>query len=477
MKLKFLVLAVVVGMFMRTFQARERFQYAHDNDLSSWIVKDMIVDHHFRLIGQLTSAPGIFIGPFFYYALVPFYVLSRMNPLAVLGFSWMIGLASIVSAFYIFTKLFNFKSGVATSLVYAASFNLSMTEREVVPTTPAFLWTLWFFYAINRLNQGKKSSLLLLAFLFSLVWSINLALGLLAPVVLIVYVLRLRSFKLSDLLLPAILFLVLSLPLILFEARHNFQQTRSLLSQGAPTHIIFLPKFMHVLQYASRNANVMIWDRPPLAPEYIVPLVLLVLFAWLFYRRVFSRFHLFLFLFWFALVTIFFTYNRINLSEYYLNSLDIITLSVLGVFLGHINKYLAYSLLTLFIGHNIYRLVKSPINYSGYIERTAAVNYIKADAAAHSYPCIAISYMTDPGDNFGYRFLFWRANMHVNDPVSNSPVYTIVFPHPRANHLDATFGALGIVLPDYKRYNPQGVAASCAGPNANVTDSMFGFTN
>ena len=62
-----LILIAAIGLFLRLYKGREMFMYNHDQDLAGWIIKDVIVNHHFRLIGQLTSTPGIFIGPYFYY--------------------------------------------------------------------------------------------------------------------------------------------------------------------------------------------------------------------------------------------------------------------------------------------------------------------------------------------------------------------------------------------------------------------------
>src|SRR4051812_47085467 len=76
-----LLVILLIGLFFRTYQIVERFEFAHDGDLYSWMVKDVVVNHHPRLIGQLTSAQGIFIGPLFYYALIPFFLLTHMDPI------------------------------------------------------------------------------------------------------------------------------------------------------------------------------------------------------------------------------------------------------------------------------------------------------------------------------------------------------------------------------------------------------------
>src|SRR3989304_9025202 len=90
-----LVLILLIGIFFRTYQVVERFEFAHDGDLYSWIVKDIIVNHHLRLIGQLTSAPGIFIGGLFYYLLIPFFLITKMDPIGTIYFATIIGLSSI----------------------------------------------------------------------------------------------------------------------------------------------------------------------------------------------------------------------------------------------------------------------------------------------------------------------------------------------------------------------------------------------
>src|SRR3989344_1725053 len=74
-----LVVILAIGLFLRTYDIVDRYEFAHDGDLFSWIVKDIVVDKHLRLIGQLTTAPGIFIGPLFYYSLIQFFILFSQN--------------------------------------------------------------------------------------------------------------------------------------------------------------------------------------------------------------------------------------------------------------------------------------------------------------------------------------------------------------------------------------------------------------
>jgi len=65
--------------------------------------------------------------------------------------------------------------------------------------------------------------------------------------------------------------------------------------------------------------------------------------------------------------------------------------------------------------------------------------------------------------------------MHVNNPESESPVYTIVFPLRDDIEVQETHGHIGLIYPDFKRYNMEEVVESCAGENSNLTDPMWGM--
>ena len=95
-----------------------------------------------------------------------------------------------------------------------------------------------------------------------------------------------------------------------------------------------------------------------------------------------------------------------------------------------------------------------------------------------NYPCVAISYITKPGYDLGYRYLFYLEEMFIKHPSEKIPVYTIVFPlNDKLFPVHETFGAIGLIYPDYPRYNLEGITGSCVGENTNLTDPMFGFTN
>ena len=463
-----LIIAILLGLVMRGFQYRERFMYNHDTDLSAWIIKDIIVDKHIRLIGQQTTTLGIFIGPLFYYSLIPFYLLGGMDPLPSVAFSWIVSLLGVISIYWIGKKVHSKKIGLIAALIYAVSFGISLNEREVVPTTPVILWSMWFYYCVYLLWQGKRIGLYLLAILAGLIWHLNLALILVLPLSLAGFLKNLFTWTKKDLLLSSLLLFLINIPLLAFEVRHGFSQTQYLISSLTTVstgNVNRLEKLYRVVYISAKNINTLFWHDLPVS--HYLGLVAMLIAAGLWLRSTF---------FWFGLYILFFSLHPLNVSEYYLNGLQIVWMFLGAIVLSKIPRIVSALILCLFMFYNLNLFFNSPINASGYIQRKQIAEFIRADALAHNYPCVSVSYMTDPGYNLGYRYLFYLNNLHVNQPMSNSPVYTIVFPHTRADRLDKTFGALGLIYPDYGKYTPAQVQDSCSGQNANLTDPMFGFT-
>jgi hypothetical protein len=475
MKPTLLVIALLLGFLTRAYEFQSRFIYGHDNDLASWIIKDILVDKHPRLIGQLTSSPGIFIGGLYYYSLIPFYLATGMDPIGSVASSWIIGLLSIGSIYFVFNRLYSHSHGQIASLLYAASYTLSATEREVVPTTPVMLWSIWFFYAINKLFRGEKKYLWILAILFALVWHLNLALGLLFPLVLIGVFVNRQKYRWRDYIFPLILVFVLSLPLVFFESRHNFLQTKALISTltTATPGVKSVPKsekLFTTINYSARNINGIFHKfNLPIILYWILPTIVAVIL-------IKSRSTRLLNIIWLGLYILFFTLHPIRLSEYYLNGLNILWIAAGTMVLAQLDRRISAVLLTGFLFINLNYLFTVNYTKSGYSQKKDIVNIIKTDAAVHGYPCVAISYITDTGYNLGYRYFFWHAGLKTKRPDSGSPIYSIVFPQSIVDRLDMSSGAIGLVLPEYSRYTNFQVSQSCLGDDANLTEPMFGFT-
>lgn len=260
------IIILIAGIFLRVYKPYEWFMYSHDQDLAAWIVKDIAIDRHARLIGQETSSKGVFIGPLFYYLQIPFYFLANWDPKGSVWLPVVISTFSLWSFYFVFSRVFNKTVGIIATLIYSVSYNIIFVDREVVPTMPVMLWVIWFFYAISILEKGKQKAYVLLSILGGLIWHLNLALALLSPLVIVGQVLSKKKMNFKYLSISLVIFTFLMSPFVFFEQRHGFQQIKAIVSsfttqkdyiEGTSTGFA---KMDRVFQIVHKNTTALFWD-------------------------------------------------------------------------------------------------------------------------------------------------------------------------------------------------------------------------
>ncbi|MBI2196405.1 glycosyltransferase family 39 protein [Candidatus Daviesbacteria bacterium] len=479
-------LIIVSGLFFRTYQVVERADFGHDADLYSWIVKDIVVNGHLRLVGQETSASGIFIGPLFYYSLVPFYLLLNMDPVAAHFPITIIGILTVISYFVVFSKLFNTKVGFIASLLYAVLISAAVWfDRRLAPSTPTNLWTIWYFYTVIMLARGKFNVLLLLGILIGLIWHIHIAL---LPALFAIPFAFLKAKKLpsfSQLVEFSIAVIITSLPLIIFELRHNFQQTTNLLQnfttvrEGARG----LYKFQTVLEMITKNINSLFFAPQflPITNTIFFPMAILASSFLLVKKKLLKTYELIPLLAWVFSVVLFFSVSSSPISEYYFYDIEIVFLTIVSLLLfylfnsSRVGKILVVGLLMFVTAKNVFFLIVQDTYHKGYIEKKSVVNYIINDAKTKNFPCFSLNYITSPGENVGFRYFFFLKKAHIAVPGRGSPVYSIVIPDEYSlKEVKVKFGHIGVIPP--KQPPPQELMTeACSGQNTNLTDPMFGY--
>lgn len=477
---------LIIGLLLRSYKIIDRLEFGHDHDLFSWIVKDIVVDKHLRLIGQLTSAPGIFIGPAFYYALIPFFLVAKMDPIGAVALIYIWSVLGILSYYYVFTKLFNKTIGLIGAFLQSVLLSKIYFDLWLVPSTPTNLWVIWYFYVVFQFVRGNFKVWWMLAILVASIWHIHIAL---LPTLIAIpaSILIGKRFPIKKQILSFLLLTtILSLPLILFETRHNFSQTLSLINNFGQTSSVDRPgvdKFLLVI--TKLNANL---DRLLFYPHG-APVNKLFLLAGILLATTLSIKHKiinikesFVILAWLLGVIFFYSFTSSPLSEYYLANLDVLFIATVSTLIyiiytkKTIGTVLILVLFLIILGKNTYFYINEKKYERGYKERKAVASFITSDSRIKGYPCISVSYVTSPGENVGFRYFFWQNKLHVNQPASGSPVYTIVTPIELVtDDIKHRFGQIGIIPPT-KVGSSDEIATTCMGDNANLTDPMLGFT-
>lgn len=481
-----LIFILFIGLFFRIYQPISRFEFAHDGELYSWFVKDVVVNGHLRLVGQLTSAPGIFIGPFYYYLLIPFFVLFDMDPVAGIIPNAIIGFITIFSYYYLFAKLYNKYIGLFASFIYAISLHMVSLDRRVVPSTPTNLWAIWYFYVIVMIIRGNFQVLPLLGVLLGLIWHIHVAIlpSLIAIPIAFAFAKKLPSLKQVGLFLTALF--ITSLPLIVFEARHNFQQTFALIGNFSGDHGggTGIYKFLQVLEMVNRSVSAIFFDPtlPKITSNILFTIAILLAGLALVKKKIAKYQEISTFYIWILGVILFFTFSSTLISGYYFANMEVVFVFIVASLLYLVfnaSKFGKIAVVTILAGlllRNLYGFTTDYIYHKGYVERKAVADFIANDAKTKNYPCISITYITAIGENTGFRYFLWLNKIKLKHPGGIPPVYNIVLPDELAlGEIDAKFGHIGIILPKKVAAMPE-IQKACLGEDTNLTDPLFGYT-
>jgi 4-amino-4-deoxy-L-arabinose transferase-like glycosyltransferase len=228
-----LILIILLAAFLRFWRLPDYMTFLGDEGRDALAVKRMIVDHKFRLIGPVTSIGNMYLGPLYYYLILPAMVISRLSPVGPAAMVALLGIITAGLVFWFGQEWVGKKAALIAALFYALSpiviiYSRSSWNPNVMPFFALIamfgIWRVW------RQRQFWWLPIIGLSLSFTLQshW-----LGLLLfPAVFLFWLLTLIDIKKEkaslkrfwwQTLFLILIFLFLTVtPLVWFDLRHNF---------------------------------------------------------------------------------------------------------------------------------------------------------------------------------------------------------------------------------------------------------------
>ena len=221
----FIPVLLVAALFLRTYRASELTGFYFDQGRDAKVIWDLWHAHKFFLIGPTTGIEGIFLGPFYYYLIAPFYILGNGNPVVV---SWFLAFLNVVGIYVIYLtgkRFFSREAGILAAFFITFSLQLTQAHRWLSNPTPLPFLTGIAVFSLLSLIHGSKSVRTWL------VLGLSIGLGLqceaasavfFIPATLIIMVIYRRSIVWSwKTMVLAGVFIMTLLPQIYFNYRHD----------------------------------------------------------------------------------------------------------------------------------------------------------------------------------------------------------------------------------------------------------------
>ncbi|MCR4329722.1 MAG: glycosyltransferase family 39 protein [Candidatus Roizmanbacteria bacterium] len=198
---------------------------------------DIVTNHHLALIGPRSGGiSGVFHGPAWLYLNIPAFVLGGGNPWVV-GTFWLL---LVLISMYVVWQVGYLLFGKVTALWAVSLYSLyaiTYTRNLFNPFGAVLLFGPFFYFIYKYLQTSRGVLLCIALFLLGMIIQFQIAFG--APILILTLLIVLRHILRSKKYMHIFFFFILLIPLstyIVFEIRHSFLQTHSVLNYIRAPH-------------------------------------------------------------------------------------------------------------------------------------------------------------------------------------------------------------------------------------------------
>ncbi len=152
------VLIFIVFMLLRFYSIDKRINFDWDQESYLKAIKNMILLRRPGLIGpRVVSETGFFLGPYFYYILFPFVVLSKLHPMGLAYFVILVSIIFFTFGFFVIKQIFSLKTAVLFMFLWATNYLLIGYDKN--PWNPIFipLGTITVIYLLRQITKSNQS--------------------------------------------------------------------------------------------------------------------------------------------------------------------------------------------------------------------------------------------------------------------------------------------------------------------------------
>lgn len=233
-----LFLFFLIGVFLRFYRLEEFTTFLADQGRDAIIIKRILTLEHLPAIGPPTSVGQVYLGPFYYYFIAPWLLLFNFNPVGLaFGVAFFSSLFILIN-YFIVRELFDEKTALISSfLITFSSVLIDFSRFSWNPNLLPLFTLLTIYFLIKALKTQKKIFYFLFGSFLSFCLQLHyLALFLILPII-ITSIIRLievgkdeRKSIVLNYFLSLISFSFFSSPLLIFDLRHNFLNSKNFLA-------------------------------------------------------------------------------------------------------------------------------------------------------------------------------------------------------------------------------------------------------
>ena len=226
----FLFVIILASAFFRLYRVSDLLGFYYDQGRDALKVQEILTFKDFPMIGPTTGIAGLFLGPFWFYLITPFYWLGKGNPVIAANFISLFDVGAVFLIYWLGKEFYNRKVGLIAALLWGCSFYLVLSGRWLSNPAPFPFFTLLFLLGLGKfLIQKKEKYLILILTSLAICLQLEMASAVFFfPIILILwFIFRPKIINKKYLWISLGVFFAFLLPQMLFEIKNNFPMTRN----------------------------------------------------------------------------------------------------------------------------------------------------------------------------------------------------------------------------------------------------------
>ncbi len=232
----FLLIILGIAIYLRFYNLENTFMFQGDQGRDALIVANIFKEKDPVFIGPVTSIGNMYLGPFYYYFMLPFLYLSYPNPIGPVYAVAALSVITVALIYFVTKKIFNQKIAVLATIFFALSHIVIEHARFSWNPNPAPFFSLLMFYFSYLAVKKDSRYWLLVSIMFSILVQLHYVALLSvagAGVFLLLHLTKKNKKKdskklLKHIILSILLFLLSLTPLILFDFKHDWRNVQAL---------------------------------------------------------------------------------------------------------------------------------------------------------------------------------------------------------------------------------------------------------
>jgi 4-amino-4-deoxy-L-arabinose transferase-like glycosyltransferase len=233
----FIICLLLITAFLRIYRIDEYMTFLGDEGRDAIIIKKILVNYDFPLLGAPTSVGNMYNGPLYYYMMAVSMALWWMSPIAPAVMVALVGTATVGLVYYLARNWFGKQAAIISATLYAFSPVNIIYSRSSWNPNPAPFFALLGIIGLYKSRQTKNYLWFILtgaALAFAV--QMHLLALILIPIYGILWLNELREKIVlktktknfwKGFFLSILAFLFLMSPLAIFDYKYNYQNYRA----------------------------------------------------------------------------------------------------------------------------------------------------------------------------------------------------------------------------------------------------------